>query len=169
MININYKINNQITALELRIIDEFGENLGIMSLEAALKLAQEKEMDLIEISATAKPPVAKIINYDKFRYQKEKESRKQKAVQKISELKQIRISARAAKNDLEIKIKKIEEFFAENHKIEIILWLKGREKANRNWAQQKLNEFLGMISVEYKIIMESKFTGKGIIMQVAKK
>ncbi len=149
------------------MIDEIGNNLDIMSLEAALKLAREKEMDLIEIAATAKPPVAKIINYDKFRYQKEKELKKQKSVQKISELKQIRISIRAAKNDLETKVKKIEEFLAENHKIEIILWLKGREKANRSWAQQKLNEFLEMIPGEYKIIMEPKFTGKGVIVQIA--
>lgn len=140
-----------------------------MPLEAALKLADENGLDLIEISATAKPPVAKIISYDKFRYQKEKEFRKQRASQKTSELKQVRISARAAKNDLETKIKKIEEFFQENHKVEIILWLKGREKANRDWARQKLNEFLKMITVEYKITSEPKYSGKGLIMQIAKK
>ena len=77
-----YKINNQIKSPELRIIDEAGNNLGVMPLEAALKLSIEKELDLIEIAPTAKPPVAKIISYDKFRYQKEKELRKQKAVQK---------------------------------------------------------------------------------------
>lgn len=129
----------------------------------------EKGLDLIEIAATAKPPVAKIISYDKFRYQKEKELRKQRAIQKTSELKQIRISVRAAKNDLEIKAKKIEEFLNEGHKIEIILILRGREKYLKDWARQKMDEFLKIIGVEYKITMEPKFSGKGLITQITKK
>lgn len=151
------------------MINDQGKNLGIMSLGAALKLAYEGGLDLIEIAPIAKPPVAKIISHDKFRYQKEKEFRKQRAVQKISELKQIRISARAAKNDLEIKVKKIEEFLNEGHKVEIILILRGREKYMRDWVWQKLNEFLKMIGVEYKMTMEPKFGGKGLIMQITKK
>ncbi len=167
--NINYRINNQIKAAELRIIDETGQNLGIMPLEAALKLACEKELDLIEIAPAAKPPVAKIISYDKFRYQKEKELKKAKSGQKTSGLKQIRIGARAARNDLEIRAKKIEEFFKEGNKVEIILILKGREKYMKDWARQKLNEFLSIINTEYKITMEPKFSGKGLMTQITKK
>lgn len=140
-----------------------------MPLETALKLATEKGIDLIEIAPTAKPPVAKIISYDKFRYQKEKELKKQKAAQKTSELKQIRISAKAAKNDLEIKAKKAAEFINEGHKVGIILILKGREKYMKDWARQKLNEFLSIINAEYKITMEPKFGGKGLMMQITKK
>lgn len=140
-----------------------------MPLDAALKLAEEKGLDLIEIGPEAKPPVAKIINFDKFRYQKEKELKKQKLAQKVSELKGIRISARAAKNDLETRIKKIEEFVEDGHKIEIVLILRGREKWNKDWARMKLEEFLKMIPFEYKIIMEPRFGGKGLIMQIAKK
>ena len=143
--------------------------MGIMPLEAALKLAQEKELDLIEIVPTGKPPIAKIINFDKFRYQKEKELKKQKVAQKISEMKQIQISARAAKNDLETQIRKMEKFLENGHKIQIILVLKGREKYNRQWAFQKLDEFLKMIPVEYKTTMEPKFAGRGLLMQIAKK
>jgi len=84
----------------LRVVDETGENLGVMPLEAALKLAMEKGLDLIEIAPMVKPPVARIISFDKFRYQKEKELKKQKATQKTSELKQIQITAKSAKNDL---------------------------------------------------------------------
>ncbi len=166
---INYRVNQQITSPELRVVDDNGENLGVMPRDAALKLAESKELDLIEIAPMAKPPVAKIISFDKFRYQKEKEFKKQRAAQKISELKQIRISGRAAKNDLETKIKKIEEFLTEGHKVEIVLFLRGREKANRDWARYKLEEFLKMMPFEYKIIMESKFGGKGLIMQIVKK
>ena len=153
----------------MRVVDEKGENLGIMPLEAALKLAKEKGLDLIEIAPAAKPPVAKIIDYDKFRYQKEKELKKQKATQKIGELKQIRISVREAHHDLEVKTKKIEGFLNEGNKVEIVLVLKGREKYLKDWARQKLEEFLKMIAVEYKIAVEPKFGGKGIIIQIAKK
>ena len=153
----------------MRVVDETGENLGVMSLEVALKLAQEKELDLIEIAPMVKPPVARIISFDKFRYQKEKELKKQKATQKISELKQIQITAKSAKNDLETRIKRINEFLEEENKVEIMLVLKGREKYNREWARYKLNEFLKMITVEYKTTMEQRFIGKGIVMQITKK
>jgi translation initiation factor IF-3 len=153
----------------LRVVDETGKNLGVMPREAALKLAQERGLDLIEIAPTAQPPVAKIINFDKFRYQKEKEIKKQKSAQKVSELKQVRISSRAAKNDLEIKAKKVIEFLNEGNKVEIVLQLKGREKYNKDWARYKLEEFLKMISVEYKITMEPKLGGQGLVMQIIKK
>lgn len=166
---IKYKINNQIKAPELRVLDETGQNLGIMPLEAALKLAQEKGLDLIEIVPTAKPPVSKIISFDKFRYQKEKELKKQRAGQKTSELKQVQISARAGLHDLEIKAKKIDEFIGDGDKVEIMLVLKGREKYNRDWARHKLKEFLQIITIEYKITNEPKFGGKGLIMQITKR
>lgn len=140
-----------------------------MPREAALKLSEDKGLDLIEISAAAKPPVAKIISFDKFRYQKEKEAKKQKSTQKVSELKQIQLSARAAKNDLEIKVKKLEGFLDKGHKVEIFLRLKGREKYNRNWARYKLEEFLKMITAEYKITLEPRFVGQGLTMQIIKK
>lgn len=166
---MNYRINNQITAPELRVIDDKEGNLGIMPLGEALKLAESKELDLIEIVPTAKPPVAKIISFDKFRFQKEKELKKQRASQKVSGLKQVRISVRAAKNDLDIKAKKINEFLSDDDKVEIILFLKGREKYNRDWANYKLGEFLKLIGIEYKIVLEPRFMGKGLIMQIAKK
>lgn len=153
----------------MRIIDADGKNLGTMPLEAALKLAADRGLDLIEIAPTAKPPVARVISFDKFRYQKEKEWRKQKAGQKVSELKQIRLSARAAHNDLETKAKKIDEFLEEGHKVEIMLVLKGREKYNRNWARHKLEEFLKIIKSEFKITSEPKFGGKGLNLQITKK
>ena len=140
-----------------------------MPLEAALKLAKEKELDLIEISATAKPPVARIISFDKFRYQKEKEFKKQKSAKKVSGLKGIRFGARAAHNDLEIKARKVEEFLNGGHRVEIMLVLRGREKYNRNWARHKLDEFLKVIKGEYKITAEPKFGGRGLTLQISKK
>lgn len=164
-----YPINNQITAKELRVIDNNGENLGVITLEQALDLAKKKNLDLIEIASAAKPPVARIMSFDKFRYQKEKEIKKQRQGQKTIELKHIRISARAARNDLEIKIRQLEEFLEENHKVEIQLFLKGREKGNKEWALFKLQEFLQMINKSYEITMEPRFVGKGYVVQIIKK
>lgn len=132
-------------------------------------MAESRGLDLIEIAPMAKPAVAKIISFDKFRYQKEKELKKQKASQKISELKQVQLSVRAAQNDLKTKVQKIEEFLNKGHKVEIIFRLKGREKYNRDWARYKLEEFLKLITVEYKITLEPRFGGQGLVMQIIKK
>ncbi|MDE2001593.1 MAG: translation initiation factor IF-3 [Patescibacteria group bacterium] len=164
------KLNHQITAQELRIIDEAGENVGVMSLPDALKLAQQKGLDLVEIAPTAKPPVAKIISYDKYRYQEEKKLKKQRASEKTMDLRQVRISGRAAQHDLEIKAKKANEFLAEGDMVEIQLAMRGREKANKDWAREKLLEFVRtMVNPDHKVISEPKFGGRGFNMKIVKK
>lgn len=125
-------------------------------------------MDLIEIAPTANPPVAKIMDFDKFRYQQEKEAKKNRLHKTTDELKQIRISVRAADNDMKIATKKIDDFLEKGHKVEIMLVLRGREKYNQPWAREKLDEFLKFITVPYKIISPQKNGGKGIIMQISK-
>ena len=129
----------------------------------------EKGVDLIEIVASAKPPITKLLSYDKYRYQKEKELKKERIAQKTAEIKQIQISAKAARNDLMIKIRQLEKFMNEGHPIEISMRLRGREKYNKDWARQKINEFLKMISIEYKVVSEPKFGGRGMLAQITKK
>jgi len=164
-----YRTNNQIAAPELRVIDEAGSHLGVMSREAALTLAKEKNLDLIEIAPTAKPPVAQIINFDKFRYQKEKEFKKQRLAQKkIAELKQVRISPRAALNDLGVKAGLAEKFLQAGHKVEILLILRGREKENKDWGLFKLQEFLKIIKIPHKITLNPRFIGRGFVVQIIK-
>ena len=153
----------------MRVIGEAGENIGVLPLAEALKLAKEKGLDLIEIAATAKPPVAKIMSYDKYRYQEEKKIKKQRAGIKIQELKGVRISARAAEHDLRVKANKVNEFLNEGHIVEIQLVMRGREKANRDWAKQKLLDFVKMIIPEHKILLEPKYSFKGFNMQIVKK
>lgn len=151
------------------MIDEAGQNVGVLPLEKALEMAREKGLDLIEIAPTASPPVARIMSFDKFRYQKEKELRKQRQAQKILEMKHIRISPRAARNDLGVKLKKLEEFMNDGHMIEIQLILRGREKGNKDWARHKLNEFLAMITTPYEITLEPRFAGRGMVTQLRRK
>ncbi len=140
-----------------------------MKLSDALKLSFEKGVDLIEVVPSANPPITKLISYDKYRYQREKEAKKERLSQKTAEMKQVQISARAAQNDLQIKVHQLEKFLNEGHPVEISMRLRGREKYNKDWARQKLDGFLKMIGLEYKILSEPKFAGRGMLAQVTKK
>jgi len=166
---IQNRINNQIIAKELRVIGETGDNLGVMKREDALALAKEKSLDLIEIAPMAQPPVARIMSFDKFRYQQGKEERKQRNAQKQKELKQVQITPRSALNDLQIKARKAEDFLNDGHKVTISLFLRGREKANKEWALKKMREFINMITVSHEITMEPKQGGRGFLAQIVKK
>jgi translation initiation factor IF-3 len=151
------------------VIDDTGSNLGVLKTSAALERAKEMGLDLIEVSPAANPPVARIMSYDKFRYEETKKLKKQKAKQKGQELKQVKISIREAKNDLERKANRVNEFLEGGNQVEIMLWLRGREKANKDFARNKLTEFLTTIDPDHKVIMHPKYSGRGFIVQVAKK
>ena len=136
----------------------------------ALALARPTEgIDLIEISPNAKPPVARLMSYDKFRYDEAKREKKERLAQKSGGLKQVQISARAAQNDLMIKMKQLEKFLGEGYQIEINMRLRGREKGMKDWARQKLEDFMKMIPVEYKRLNEPRFAKYGMSVQIAKK
>ncbi len=152
------------------MINENGENLGVLSRDKALALARPAEkLDLIEISPNAKPPVARLMSYDKYRYEEAKREKKERLAQKSGGLKHVQISARAAENDLMIKMKQLEEFMADGYQIEINMRLRGREKGMKDWARQKLDDFMKKIPVEYKRISEPRFGGYGMSVQIAKK
>ncbi len=164
-----YRINNQIAAAELRVIGPEGENLGVVRKEEALRMAVERGLDLIEVAPGAKPPVARIISFDKFRYQKEKEFKKQRLAQRVKELKQVRITPRAALNDLQVKADRAERFLGQGHKVEIDLRLRGREKGNKEWGLMKLGEFLKMIKIPFTVTMPPRQGGRGFVTQITKK
>ena len=108
------------------------------------------------------------MSFDKFRYQKEKEYKKQRLAQKTAGMKQIRVSARAAENDLRVKAKKANEFLENGSKVEVMMILRGREKGNRAWAEQKLKDFLKMLDPESKVTSPPRYTGRGFMVQVQK-
>jgi len=140
-----------------------------MPKDAAFKLAQEKGLDLIEVAPTAKPPVARIMSYDKFRYQKEKELKKQYAAQKIGELKQVKISMKEAINDMNVKARRANEFLEKNNKVDVTVVMRGREKMFKDLAYKKLDAFLKLITVEYKKTSDPKIGGRGLSVQITKK
>ncbi len=151
------------------MIDEQGESLGVLSKDDALARAKEKGLDLVEIAPQAKPPVARIISFDKFRYQQGKEAKKKKQQQKAKEMKHVRITPRAAKNDLEMKAQQARKFLEKGHRLEINLFMRGREKANKKFGLQKLHEFLEMLEAPHEITMEPRYSGRGYTAQIVKK
>ncbi len=162
-------MNHQITAPELRVIGENGENLGVISREKALALTRPNEgIDLILTVPSATPPVARIMSYDKFRYEEAKREKKERASQKSAEMKHVQITVRAAQNDLMVKVRQAGKFFAEGHPIEVNLRLRGREKGNKDLALVKLKEFLKMIPTEHRELHPPRFGANGPSIQIAK-
>ncbi len=152
------------------MIGAAGENLGVMSREDALKLARpEERLDLIEIAPSANPPVARLMSFDKYRYEFEKRVKKERQAQRVAGLKHVQTSGRAQKNDFLIKARQADKFLNEGHQVEIQFRLRGREKYNKPWALGRLQEFLGMITVEYKKIDAPQFGGRGLAMHIIKK
>lgn len=161
------KINNQIRAQEVRVIDEQGENLGVLSVLEAISAARERGLDLIEISPNAKPPVCKIMDYGKFLYI---EKRKHKGnVQHQSFLREVRISLNISSHDMEIKGKKAVEFLTKGDKVKIEMLLKGREKyLDKNFLEERFKRILGLIDADYKITEGPKRNPRGLIMVIEK-
>ncbi len=135
------------------MIDDEGENLGILDTTEALKIARERELDLIEISATANPPVCKIMDFGKFKYEQAKNEREKQKKQKEIEIKGIRIGFTTSKHDLELRAGQAEKFLERGDRVFISMKLRGREKAHVNVALEKFKEILDMISVP--IILET--------------
>lgn len=140
---LDFKVNREIRAETIRVIDDNNEMLGIMTLSEALKYAQDHEMDLVEINPKAEPPIAKVIPYSKFKYQQQKKMDKQKAPK--VELKNMRVSVRTSVNDLNVKARKIAEFLEEGHKVRLDVTMRGREQQYPEIAFKQINQFLAVI------------------------
>jgi len=164
------RINHQIKASELRVVGEEGANLGVLSLEEALKKAKEAGLDLIEISPNAKPPVAKIMDYGKFQYDENKKKRAAKAKTHSVEVKSLQVKIGTGEHDLDLKAKKASEWLSEGHRIKIDLFLPGRSKyLDQKFLSGRLDRILHLISVEYKITESAKKSPKGLSMMIEKK
>jgi len=128
------------------LVDEEKNLREETSVSEALEIAREKELDLVEVSPAVQPPVCKIMDYGKYLYRLAKQERIHKAHQKKVELKGIRIGLKTEKHDLEFKAKRAEKFMEKGHKVKIDMFLRGREKANRDFARKKLESFIQIIS-----------------------
>lgn len=146
------RINTEITARELRVIGPAGENLGVMSLRDALAQAQQAGLDLIEVTAQAIPPVAKIADYGKFEYERSKKEKAVKAKAKTSETKEVQIKVGTGENDMLLKAKKAAEWLAEGHRVRAELFLKGRYKGMEPaFLSERLAKFIERIPHPHRI------------------
>ena len=169
MIKNKFRTNEEIKADKVRVIDETGEDLGVMSAKDGLRIAESKGLDIIEIAPQVNPPVVRIQDFDKFRYEQEKKEKKKRQQQKGGDIKRIRITPRIAKNDLDLKARRTIEFLEEGNRVEIQIFLKGREKANKDFAKNKLEEFLQSLEADFKRASEPRYTGRGFQIQIIKK
>jgi translation initiation factor IF-3 len=167
---IRVRINHHIKAPELRVIGHDGHNFGVIPLAEALKHAQEAALDLIEISPTAVPPVAKIMDYGKFQYDEKKKQKVAKARTQTSELKNVQVKIGTGEHDLELKAKKASEWLAEGHRVKIDLFLIGRSKyMDFKFLKERLDRIFRLITTEYKVSEEPKKGPKGLTAVIEKK
>lgn len=156
-----YRANQQITVPEVRVIDETGAFLGVMPTSDALRIAEERELDLVEVSPKENPPVCKIIDHGAFKYQKEKEKRAQKAHAKKVEVKGIRLSVKMGQHDLDVRKKQALSFLEDGDKLKIEILLRGREKAHGEIATLRINDFIASIQATYELYIEQPVTRQG--------
>jgi len=168
-LNIRVRINHQIRAPEIRVITEDGQNLGIMSPSDALKKAGEMNLDLIEISPNATPPIAKIMDYGKFQYTEKKKQKDSKSKIQNIEIKSIQVKIATDEHDLVMKAKKASEWLKEGHRVKILLFLSGRAKfLDRNFLNERIERLLKLITEEYKITETPQKGPKGITITIEK-
>jgi len=161
-------INNRIRAREVRVIDETGKQLGVFPLEEALRLAQERNLDLIQVTEKVEPPVCKLGDYGKYLYSLEKKEKTTKT--KAGEIKGVRISFAISPHDLETKAKMAEKFLKKGYRVRVELILKGRQKALGDFAKGKMNQFLETLGklTPFKTERDLKREPRGFTMIITK-
>lgn len=158
-----FRVNKKITSPEVRVVLD-GEN-RVLKTEEAIALAEEQGLDLIEVSPKANPPVCKIMDFGSFKYQKEKEAKKQRATAKEIEIKGIRLSMRIGQNDFDVRLKQAKKFLEKGQKLRLELILRGREKAHRARATEVFTQFTEALKLDYDIRVESPTKSLGNRMQ----
>jgi translation initiation factor IF-3 len=156
------RINNAIRAKELRVIGSKGENLGVLTLAAALEAAESVNLDLIEISPNANPPVAKIMDFGQYRYETKRKASEVKSKSHVTETKSVQIKIGTGEHDQTLKAKKAAEWLNEGHRVKVDLFLSGRYKyMEESFLKERLERFLKIIPAEYKLAEEVKKSPKG--------
>ena len=162
-------INEQIRDREIRLIGEDGEQLGIMSARDAMKLAREANLDLVKIAPTAKPPVCKIIDYGKYRYEQARREKEARKKQKTIEVKEIRLSPNIDTNDLNTKVNQARKFVSGGNKVEVAVRFRGRELAHTAVGKTILEDFAQKLSDIAVIDKPAKLEGKSMVMFLVEK
>ncbi len=162
-------INGQIRDKEVRVIAENGDQLGVMPVKEAMKLAQEAELDLVKIAPKAQPPVCKIIDYGKYRYELARKEKEAKKKQKTVEVKEVRISPNIDTNDLNTKVNNAKKFIAKGNKVKVTLRFRGREMAHMHQSKHILDDFAEMLAEVAVVEKPAKLEGRSMSMVLTEK
>ena len=162
-------INEQIRDREVRLIGEDGEQLGIMSAREAMKIAMEAELDLVKIAPTAKPPVCKIIDYGKYKYEQTRKEKEAKKKQRTVEIKEVRLSPNIDTNDLNTKFNNAKKFISKGNKVKVTLRFRGREMAHVQQSRHILDDFAEMLSDIAVVEKAAKLEGRNMSMVLTEK
>ncbi|WP_457551657.1 translation initiation factor IF-3 [Desulfobacula sp.] len=162
-------VNKGIRASEVRVVGSDGEQIGIMPIEEALKIAKGETLDLVEVSPDAKPPVCKIMDFGKFKYELTKKKQEAKRKQKISQIKEIKVRPKTDDHDLETKVRHIEKFINNNDKVKVTLFFRGREVILREQANTVLKKIVIMTEAFAQVEQHPKFEGRIITMLLGPK
>ena len=169
-----FRANQQITVSEVFVIDETGESLGVMPIGQAIQLAEDAELDLVEVNPHNNPPVTKILDYGQFRYQVEKKMQQQKSKQKKIDMKEVRLSIRIGDHDFNTRVDQGNKFLTKGNKLKITVTIKGREKQHPEKAEETVNRYFKQLESLYSqpLVVEeplTKLNGRFSMVVVNKK
>lgn len=162
-------INGAIRAKEVQLIGDAGEKLGVISLNDALAMAEEKKLDLVLVAPQAKPPVCKIMNYGKYKFEQAKKEKEAKKKQKVAEVKEIRITPNIEEHDFGFKAKNARKFIEDGNKLKITVKFRGREVNNSKLGENVLNRFIEELSDIAQVDRMPKLEGRNMFIMLSKK
>jgi translation initiation factor IF-3 len=163
------RINREITAPEVRLVADDGEQLGIVTVAEALRQAEERDVDLVEIAPLANPPVCKLMDYGKFRYREQKKAHEAKLKQKQIQIKEIKFRPRTDEGDYKIKLNKLVEFLEEGDKVKVTLRFRGREMAHQEFGKRVLERVKADLETHGVVEQFPKMEGRQMVMVIAPK
>ena len=163
------RVNDKIDAEKVLVIDAEGEKRGEMSVEAALELAYDAGLDLVEVSPNARPPVCKLLDYGKYKYQAQKKANEARKKQKVIEVKEIKMRPNIDTHDYDVKMRSMERFFNDGDKVKVTLRFRGREMAHPELGRALLDRVKADIEEIAKVEMEPKMEGRQMLMVLAPK
>ena len=161
------RINEEIRVREVQLIDKDGANQGVTEITAAIAMAQEAGLDLVEIAPNSVPPVCKILDYGKYKYQAQKKAAEARKKQKVVEIKEIKLRPMIDDHDYDVKMRSMERFFQEGDKVKVTLRFRGREMAHQELGYKLLDRVKGDTSKIAKIEQEPRFEGRQVVMVLA--
>ncbi len=157
-------VNEKIRVREVRLIDEDGEQLGIVPTVDALRMAREKELDLVEVSGKSSPPVCKIMDYGKYKYQLAKKAQEAKKKQTVIQIKEMKIGLKIEEHDFQFKMKHLRDFLEEGHKLKIIIMFRGREILHVDMGEKLAQKVIESLKDVGELEQKSRFDGRNIVM-----